>query len=399
MIQLTTRDADAASWTNWSGLVVCTPSATEQPTAYAEVAESVLRAAREGRRIRVAGSGHSFSPLCATDGVLILLDGLQGVVETDSRILQARVHAGSKLHAIGEPLFRAGMALEQQGDINRQSLAGAISTGTHGTGAFRNMSNQAAALKLVIATGETIECSAEHNAEIFRAAKVALGALGVLVEVTLQCVAPYKLAERAWIVPFEEGMAQFDSLCAAHRHCEYFYTKQDDSCIMKTLSLTDADTESHPDRAEGERVGWSYQVFASDRDRKFNEMEYSMPAPHGPDCMREIREVIRRHDEVGWPVEYRTVKGDDIPLSPHFGRDSVAISVHQGIQHEHEPFFRDCEAVFRNHQGRPHWGKLQYMTHAEIGGLYPDWDAFQRIRDRLDPSRVFSNPYLDRVLG
>ncbi|MCH7592262.1 MAG: MiaB/RimO family radical SAM methylthiotransferase, partial [Planctomycetes bacterium] len=165
------------------------------------------------------------------------------------------------------------------------------------------------------------------------------------------------------------------------RHFEIFYTKANDSCILKTLSETDADPSMEFE--EGERIGWSHEVFPSPRTAKFNEMEFSVPFADGPDTLREIREVILAHDEVGWPIEYRTVKGDDCLISPHTGRDSVAISVHQSYRREHGPFFRDCQAVFLNHGGRPHWGKMQFMAHRELSALYPQWDAFQRVRDRL----------------
>ena len=386
------------TWTNWSGSVTCTPASIESPSRYEELSAIVTQAAREGRRVRVAGSGHSFSPVCATDGLLVSLDNVHGVIETDADARRARVRAGTKLHALGQPLLRAGMALEQQGDIDRQSLGGVLGTGTHGTGFdFRNMSNQAVALTLITASGDLVECSENANGEVLRAALVSLGALGIIVDAELQCVAPYRLHERSWTLPFEDALTQFDELSRRNRHCEFFYQKEPDFCLMKTLSLTDE--QGGTDLPEDERIGWSHQVFPSERDRKFNEMEFSIPAESGLECIREVRDVIRRHDGVRWPIEYRTVKGDDIPLSPHFGRDSVTISVHQSYRREHEPYFRDCEAVFRNFGGRPHWGKIHYMSHREIAALYPHWDRFQRVRDWLDPNRMFANPYVDRVLG
>lgn len=392
------KKKSAAEWRNWSGSVVCNPKSVEMPNSSGDVASLIARARKEKARVRVAGSGHSFSPVCETKDYLVSLDEMQGVIDADTANHRARVHAGTKLYTLGEPLFEAGMALENQGDVDRQSLGGVIGTGTHGTGlTLRNISNQAVGLKLIVGTGDVIECSETENAEIFKAALVAFGSLGIITEATVQCVPAYKLHEKNWAVPFEDGMTQLDDMIAGHRHFEFFYTKNNDSCIMKTLSETDA--EPAKDFAEGERIGWSYEVFPSPRNTKFNEMEFAVPFDNGPSCLREIRDVIMAHDEVGWPIEYRTVKGDDVFLSPHYGRDSVAISVHQSYRREHESFFRDCQAAFLNHGGRPHWGKMQYLGHEALAKLYPQWGRFQKVRDEVDPDRVFENPYLKQVLG
>jgi FAD/FMN-containing dehydrogenase len=369
------------------------------PTTEAEVCALVARAARDGHTVRVAGTGHSYVPLCASDGLLLSLDGLQGIVATDPVAGLATVWAGSKIWQLG-PLLRArGLAMANMGDIDRQAIAGAVSTGTHGTGrGLGSISTQVAGLRLVTAEGQLLDLTAASDPELLDCARVALGAFGVLTQITLRVLPAYRLRERKWEEPFDDCMARLDAHVAATRHFEYFWRPGTDRCEMKALHPTEAAPESVAGR-EGERIGWSDEVFPSERNNKFNETEFALPAAAGPDCIREIRALMQtRHQEVQWPLEYRTLAADEIPLSPAQGRATVTISVHEAADRPYQRFFTDVEAVFRNHRGRPHWGKHHTHRAAELRALYPQWERFQTLRRRVDPRGRFLNDYLRRLL-
>ena len=396
-------------WTNWSGSVTCRPQRIERPGSEAELIRLVEEAGKAGQTMRVAGTGHSFVPLCASEGVLVSLDGLQGVVSTDRDALQATVWAGTKIHQLGEPLLQAGMAMANMGDIDRQSIAGAISTATHGAGrSLGNISTQVVGLRLVLATGEIVDCAEEQEPELFKAAQVSLGALGIISRVTLRLLPAYRLQEKTWAIPFQECFDNLDSLIAANRHFEFFWLPQEDVCAVKTLNPTDAGPGSGPEHRpepatsgrlaryiQQGRIDHSYRIFPSERNIKFNEMEFALPAENGPDCLLEVRALMReRYPDVAWPIEYRTVAADDIFLSPHYGRESVTISIHQAHNLPHAPFFAAAEAIFRAHQGRPHWGKIHSHEAGRLRSLYPMWDRFQAQRRRVDRQGCFLNEYL-----
>jgi FAD/FMN-containing dehydrogenase len=398
------------TWQNWSGSVVCEPQAIITPQSETGLLEVVRRAKHDRHTVRIVGTGHSFVPLCATDGVLVSLDELQGIVSTDATLKRATVWGGTKIWQLGEPLLAAGLALENQGDIDKQAIAGALSTGTHGTGhTLGNMSTQVVGLRLVLASGDALECAATHEPEIFKAARVSLGLLGIISQVTLQTLPVYRLHERTWVEPFDECMARLDAHIHATRHFEFFWSPREDACAMKALHPAhDTQTELAPAPVthgrlvrymKPERIDWSYRIFPSERTLKFNEMEFAVPAEYGPDCVREIRQLMQtKHADVIWPVEYRTLHSDDIPLSPAYGRETVTISIHQAAELPQQTFFADAEAVFRNHHGRPHWGKMHSHTARELRDLYPLWDDFLAVRAQLDPHGRFANDYLRRLL-
>ena len=397
----------AEAWRNWSGSVSCAPRQIASPRD--EAALAALLAADDGP-VRVAGAGHSFTPLCETAGTLVSLDALSGIVETDAGASTATVWAGTRLHDLGEPLHAAGFSLENMGDIDRQALAGAVSTGTHGTGrTLGSFSTQVVGLRLVLASGDLLDCSPTQEPEIFDAARLSLGALGVLTRITLRVLPAYRLHERTWPLPFEACVEQMPALIAGHRHFEFFWSPAADACAMKTLDPTDEPVGviAPPVPATGrmvrylgpEYVDWSHRVFPSERTLLFNEMEFAVPEAAGPDCLREIRALMQtRYPDVIWPIEYRTVREDDIPLSPASGRATVTISIHQAAELSHQAFFRDAEAIFRNHRGRPHWGKLHSHTARALRDLYPRFDAFRAVRERLDPRGRFLNEHLRALL-
>jgi len=398
-------------WSNWSGGVMCHPARQVMPANEDALARAFRDARPTDGPVRVVGAGHSFTPLCATDGLLFSLDAMGGIITAEPAALRATVWAGTRLHALGAPLRAAGMALENMGDIDQQALAGAISTGTHGTGRdLGSLSTQVVGLRLLLASGEWCDCAPDHEPELFTAARLALGTLGIITRITLRLVPAYRLHARTWIAPFDECMADLPALIAAHRHCEFFWSPHDDACALKTLHPTDAETtpaapapSAPTDRLARylapERVDWSDRVFPSARERRFEEMEFAVSAARGPECLREIRHLMRtRHPDIAWPVEYRTLRADDIPLSPAYGRDSVTISIHQGTALPYQAFFADAEAVFRNHDGRPHWGKRHRHTARELRDRYPLWNEFAAIRARVDPAGRFLTPYLRRLL-
>ncbi|MEX2208702.1 MAG: D-arabinono-1,4-lactone oxidase [Myxococcota bacterium] len=384
--------ADLA-WSNFSGRVAFTPSRRARPKSEAELCSVVREAASAGETLRVAGTGHSFTPLVESPGTLVSLDDWHGIESVDAAKHQAVIRAGTVLHALGEPLLAAGLAMRNMGDVDVQALAGAVSTGTHGTGpTLANISSQVFGARLVLASGELLEL-APGDVRL-DAARVSLGLLGVFSTVTLQLVPAYRLHERVWKADTETCLAELDANIAAHRHFEFWWYPHRDYAEQKALQPTEAEAASVAGR-KGERIDWSPRILPSVRELKFNEMEYSVPAAAGPACFRAVRERMRsRWPDVVWPVEYRTLAPDTAWLSTAHARDTVTISLHQDAKLDCDAFFGDCEAVFRDHEGRPHWGKLHRRKAAELAGLYPEWQRFGRLRAELDPSGTFANPYL-----
>jgi FAD/FMN-containing dehydrogenase len=399
------------AWRNWAGNVECRPRHIETPSSEDDLVSLVCRTERAGGSLRVAGSGHSFTPLCSTEGTLVSLEGLSGVVEANRAACEATIWGGTTIARLGEPLLAAGLALENQGDIDYQALAGAISTGTHGTGlGFGSLSSCATELRLILASGEPVTCSATSEPDLFKAAQLSLGLLGVISQIRMRLLPAYRLHERTWIASFEETMEQLDELIGTNEHFEFFWLPEHDASAMKALNSTTAEPsgeEPAPPAPPGtlerythpERVDWSYRIYPSERIHQFVEMEFAVPLADGPDCFREIRQLIRtRHPWVTWAVEYRTQRADDLYLSPAYQRDSVTISVHERPDRPYRAYFDDCEAIFLNHGGRPHWGKLHSRTARDLRAHYPMWDRFQAVRERIDPRGRFLNPYLRRLM-
>lgn len=428
-------------WTNWSGWVRSTPRQFHQPSSEAEIA-SALRGG-EGP-VRVVGTGHSFTALGETDGTLISLDNYQGVVGVDQNALTATVRAGSKIHALGRPLFDRGVGLKNQGDIDRQAIAGAVGTGTHGTGpTLGSISSEVQGFRLVKADGEVIECSPSSNGDVWEAGRVSFGSLGVMSDITLGVRKAYKLSERNWVMPATDCWHDLSKMRDRSRHFEFFWFPFADSVVAKSLEETDAAVgeplTSEQMASRGERVTndqrvfqygceiarfvpglsarlqrmftsasmgastrarWSHEIFPSPRTVKFNEMEYSVPAANGADCIREIAEVIRTRNIHGvFPLEFRFVKADDIWLSPFYKRDAVTISVHQYHRQNYDQLFQAAEAVFRRYGGRPHWGKLHTLKAPDFEALYPRWNDYLALRARLDPQGKLLNPHLKAIFG
>jgi FAD/FMN-containing dehydrogenase len=382
-------------WSNWSGRITAQPAEILAPRSEAEVCEALRGADEAGQCVRSAGATHSHSALVPTDGLLLDLSNLSGVIECDSTARTARVQAGTRIADLGVPLRAAGLALRNQGDIDRQAIAGAVATGTHGTGrGLANLSSGVRGVRLVTAAGDAVECSREANAELFAASRLSLGALGVVTEVSLELREAYRLEEKMWLEELDHVLDRIDELTGATRHFEFFYMPTGTRAACKTLEETEAEPV-YPLAAEGQRVAWSDEVLANDRPDKHSEMEYSVPYASGPDCMRELVAMLKTDfPSLAWPVEYRSLAADDVWLSTAYERETVTISVHQGIDQDDAPLFRACESIFRRYAGRPHWGKAHFLGADELSEIHPRYADWWAVRDRIDPKGRFLNAAL-----
>ncbi len=419
-------------WHNWSGGQRCTPKdGLQMPSTVDELA-GVVKAAKGP--VRVAGAGHSFSAVVPTNDTLLSLELLSGIVSHDAAALTATIQAGTRLYLLGEPLAKLGQGLTVQPDIDLQSLGGALSTGTHGAGGqHRCMPSYLKEISLVTADGAVHNVSPQVEPEVFQAAQVSLGSLGVLAQVTLQNRAAYLLEERTGISPLNDALEQFAAWQKQDRHTEFFAFPRGETAFTKRMREVPATTTKTIDTAQEEeaeleyasevgmrapftipliqsmaswfvpditRVGASYHIFPTVRHTRFNEMEYAVPAEKGPACFREVAAKIRDDGlPVFFPLEYRHVGADDLWLSPHHGRESVTISVHQYFKQDHVALFKAVEPIFWKYDGRPHWGKWHSLTAKELAGRYDRWQDFLRVRKELDPGGKFLNPHLHQLFG
>jgi L-gulonolactone oxidase len=424
-------------WTNWAGNQQCSPASVAHPFGTDELSAVVGEAARRGQRVKVAGHGHSFTDIACTDGTLVLLDRHRRTLALDRDRARITVEAGMTLHELGTMLWLYGLALPNLGDIDTQTVAGALATGTHGTGSgHRCIAAQAVGIELVTAGGDVLQLDPQHDAGAFSAAQVSLGALGAVSTVTLQCVPSFNLHADEGPMRIEEAVERFDELAEANEHFEFFWMPFSPWAIVKRNNpaegprrgrsrsrewLDDMFVQNHlfgalcqvearfpktvpwlnahlltPSHVE--YVDRSDRVFTTPRKVKFQEMEYGFPRAHARSVVEEVRRIAMRAG-VGFPIEVRVCQGDDIPLSMASERDSCFVAVHLYRGQPYEHYFRDVEAVMREVGGRPHWGKLHFQDASDLKDLYPRWQQFQDVRDRLDPEGVFANAYTDRVLG
>jgi FAD-linked oxidoreductase len=427
-------------WRNWAGDQIWAPLRTARPESEAELAAAVARAAADGLEIHAVGSGHSFTDCAASGGLTVDTTGLRKLISVDSERGQVTVEAGMKLHELGPLLARRGLALENQGDIDRQSLAGAISTATHGTGlGFANIPARVTGLRLVTADGRVSELSREQDEEAFLAARVSMGSLGVISAITLQCVPLYTLRRRDSKRDLHETLDQADELAEANDHFEFYVFPYTRWAGVRESQRIDAEPQRTPRlqrlveeggiengalmamAGTGKRLpslvpalnralvsmmnanvteDHAYRVYASRRRVRFNEMEYAVPRAAAADAVRQILAMIeRRRLPVTFPMEIRYSAADDSFLSTAHGRETAYIAVHQYRGMEFETYFRGVEMIMNEYDGRPHWGKRHYLLAAELRERYPDWDRFDAVRRRLDPDRIFANDYTRRVLG
>ncbi|MFC7274336.1 D-arabinono-1,4-lactone oxidase [Paractinoplanes rhizophilus] len=426
----------ARRWSNWGGnqrahaIDVLTPGTVD------EVAAQVKAASDSGRRVKAVGSGHSFTAIAVADDQRLFLHRLAGLVSVDAPLVT--VQAGMPLHVLNAILAEHGLAMPNLGDIDQQTVAGAISTGTHGTGAGHStLASCVEAVKLVTGVGEVLEVGKDDP--IFPAARLGLGALGILVEVTLRCVDAFTLLADERPMALADVLAGLDEWIPANDHVEFYWYPYTDRAQLKINNKVPAH-----DRPLSRFRGWmddeflsntvfgavcrlgravpgvvptasavaaraltartyterSDRVFCTPRRVRFTEMEYEIPRAALPEVIDALPRVIAALPfKVQFPVEVRFTGPDDIWLSHGYGRESAYVAVHQFTGVDYEPYFRAVEAVCRPLGGRPHWGKLHYRTAEDLRPVYEKFDDFVAVRDRIDPARVFSNEYLDRVLG
>ena len=428
-------------WRNWAGDQQCVPAAIERPATVDELRAAVGRAVEACRPVRAAASGHSFTDIACTDGVMVRLDRMDRVLDVDRQAGLAKVEGGIVIRDLSEALAREGLALENLGDIDVQTVAGAISTATHGTGErFANISSQVEALELVTADGSLLECSRHSDPDLWRAARVGLGSLGVIASLTFRVVPAFTIRRHDHAAPLDETLARIDELAGDNDHFEFYVFPH-----TRTALCRESRHVEEPPRPRGRvaeyvlegllennalellcRIGKrsprripainrfitrtlasgsvktdaSHRVFSTRRVVRFTEMEYAIPREHGPEALRRVLEMIdRRGYAVPFPIEYRVVAPDDAYLSTAHERATVYIAVHMYRGMTWEPYFRAVEAIMDDYDGRPHWGKRHFQSAATLAPRYPEWDRFQAARARLDPEGRFQNEYAQRVLG
>ena len=433
-------------WQNWAGLESAEPRTVITPTSVDEVADAVTTARLDGSTVKMVGTGHSFTAISAPRDVMLLPSGMTGILDVDREAMTVTAYAGTQLKVLNVELERLGLSLHNMGDIAEQTLAGAISTGTHGTGGLAaGLAAQLDGLQLVTGTGDVIDATREQNPDVFDVARVGLGSLGILTTVTFAVEPLFLLEAVEQPMSWDEALGSFDEMVAASDHCDMYWFPHTDRLLTKR------NTRLGTDVSEAEPVsrvrGWvddellsntvfgmltaganrvpgviprmnqvsarvlsprtysdvAHRVFTSPRRVVFREMEYAVPREAGLDALREARSVIERSPwRISFPVEIRVAPADDIPLSTASGRDSFYLAFHTHHRSDwrtHAAYIDAMERVMRDHDGRPHWGKLHARTAADLAPAYPRFGDFLAMRDRLDPDRVFTNAYLDRVLG
>lgn len=387
-----------AEWKNWSGKLSAEPQRIVQ-VGTVDAIRSELFAARDGGwSLRTAGTAHSHYPLLPTNGVILDTRPLSGLVSVDTEAMTATFRAGTKIHACGRPLLEHGLGLLNQGDIDQQSVGGAIATGTHGTGVeLGSFSSAVTELSVLLVDGSVVTCTPDCEPDLFEAARLSLGAVGVVLEVTLQVREAYRLEEQRWLEPLESVMERIDELVTATRHFEYFWYPGQDRAICKSIDITE-EPGRYPLGDEGQRLAWSFEVLPNQRLDPHTEMEYSLPTEHGPSCVAEIKNLLSsNYPDVLWPIEYRTVAADNVWLSPARGRATVTVSIHEDVERDETAYYKDAETVFRAHGGRPHWGKVHYLSGEDLAADYDHWQDWWRVRDDVDPTGVLLNDALRKL--
>lgn len=400
----------------------------------------MARAAAGGQRVKAVGAGHSFNDSAATDGVQIALDRLGGVASIDRERCRAVVGAGIRLAALNRELAAAGLTLPSQGDVAYQSVAGAAATGTHGTGArLTGLASAVVGMKIIDGSGQLVRCDEQRRPDLLRAARVGLGALGIVTEVTLQCVPAFDLHAVETVEPLDQALEAFDERAAANDHFEIYWMPGGRRCQVKRANRT-SEPRRPPsrlawlrDKVVGENLAFgalntlgtripaaapavtrlieaglsdrdfidaAHRVLTSPRWVRFHEMEYAVPRTALGEAFARVRVLAAGLDEPAvFPLEVRVSAADDIPLSPAFGRDTAWIAAHVRKGRPFEAYFRRVEEIMDDYGGRPHWGKLHFQDRGRLAARYPQWDLFAAARRELDPDGRFVNPYTDRVLG
>ncbi|MFF4307690.1 D-arabinono-1,4-lactone oxidase [Streptomyces sp. NPDC001601] len=435
-----TASGKNGTWRNWGGNVTVRPAREVVPASVDELAAAVRQAAEDGLKVKAVGSGHSFTAIAATDGVSVRPQLLTGIRDIDRKAMTVTVEAGTPLKRLNVALAREGLSLTNMGDIMEQTVSGATSTGTHGTGReSASLAAQIRELELVTADGSVLTCSEKENPEVFAAARVGLGALGIVTAITFAVEPVFLLTAREEPMPLDRVLAEFDQLRTENEHFEFYWFPHTGNTNTKRNNRS-----AGPPQPVGQLAGWfedeflsngvfhaaqllgravpavvptvarisstalsarsytdiPYKVFTSPRRVRFVEMEYAVPREALVDTLRELKAMVDRSGlRVNFPVEVRTAPADDIALSTASARDSAYIAVHMFRGTPYQAYFTAAERIFTAHEGRPHWGKVHTRDADYFAGVYPRFGEFTALRDRLDPDRLFQNDYLRRVLG
>ncbi|MEU1403820.1 D-arabinono-1,4-lactone oxidase [Streptomyces sp. NPDC005728] len=436
----TTASAKNGTWRNWGGNVAARPARQVAPASVEELAAAVRRAAEDGLRVKAVGTGHSFTSIAATDGVLIRPQLLTGIRNIDRDAMTVTVEAGTPLKRLNAVLAREGLSLTNMGDIMEQTVSGATSTGTHGTGReSASIAAQIRGLELVTADGSVLACSEKENPDVFAAARIGLGALGIVTAITFAVEPLFLLTAREEPMTFDRVLAEFDQLWAENEHFEFYWFPHTGNTNTKRNNRS-----AGPEQPVGQLAGWfedeflsngvfqvaqwvgraapasipaiaqvsskalsartytdiPYKVFTSPRRVRFVEMEYAVPRAALAETLRELKAMVDNSGlRISFPVEVRTAPADDITLSTASDRDSAYIAVHMFRGTPYQAYFTAAERIFTAHEGRPHWGKVHTQDAEYFSEVYPRFGEFTALRDRLDPERLFQNDYLRRVLG
>jgi FAD-linked oxidoreductase len=433
-------------WQNWSGLESAEPREVASPTSPDEVAARVLAAREAGATVKMVGTGHSFTGIATPGDVMLRPDRLTGIVSVDRDAMTVTAYAGTALKVLNTELERLGLSLHNMGDIAEQTLAGAVSTGTHGTGGVAaGLAAQLAGFQLVTGTGELLDASPTRDPDVFSLGRVGLGALGILTTVTFAVEPLFLLEAHEQPMSWDEALGSFDAMVDQSHHCDMYWFPHTDRMLTKRNTRLDAEVSQA--RPVGRVRGWvddellsntvfgaltavanrvpraiprmnrfaagalsprtysdvAHRVFTSPRRVVFREMEYAVPRAAGLDALREARRVVDASDwRISFPVEIRVAPADDVAMSTAYDRDSLYLAFHTHHRSDwatHTAYLTAMEAILRDHDGRPHWGKLHTRTAADLAPAYPRFAEFVALRDRLDPDRLFANDYLRRVLG
>ena len=406
-------------WRNWVGNQSCIARYKAAPTQEAQLCEMVAEADRLDLNVRVAGSGHSFTPVVGTGGLLLSLAQMQGVSHVDPAQKRVTVAAGTRIHDLAIQLKAHGLSLVNQGDIDSQAVAGAFTTGTHGTGSTLGcLATAIVGLRLVQPDGSVVVVE-DSDKDMLHAAQVTVGTLGVISELTLQVTDAYQLHEHLWRDDFDTCMERHDELAAKHRHFGFFWCptaqsrhlycladtadaprtttkKTADVCEMKVIDISDQPAMQTP----FEKIAYSSDIYPIEYIPNFHELEYAVPVQHGKEAVRAVRDLmLNKHTNCLFPIEYRFTAGDPAWISPFYQQDSITLSVSGQPGVDYWDYLRDVDAILRRYQARPHWGKMHFLDTADVTALYPRAEDFRALRRKLDPKGRFLNDHVRMLLG
>lgn len=387
---------------NWAGNIRFEPHEYYVADDEQTLIRTLKKANLDGKTVRASGARHSCSPVIETDDILISLDRFKQFHGVNDKQTEATVGAGMTVEEVGKALFRYHLAMENTGHIDQQSLGGAISTGTHGAGKkLTNLSGQVTAIRLITAAGEIKTYNDYDHAEIMRALRVSLGSLGIFTQITLRVIPAFQVQRQHYCTSVADCLKHLPALMEENRNFGFYWYPRRDDISLRLWNVPGTGTQQLPfARLDKEETGWSKDLLPTPHELRYVELEYSFPIELATDCFMEIRErILKKHrQQVGWRVLFRPVAADNNYLSNAYGRQSVAITVHQNAGLPYQEYFKDIEQVFQAYDGRPHWGKIHSMSASQLKQRYPEWDTFQHIREELDPKGTLLTPYLKRIL-